>query len=102
HRVRVAESVVALRDADLAEVIARGAVGAHVVRGEEGEARVRPARAVREHGVAREYAEAAEALAKRIHVIRIRADARDDLGVAGLHRSKRASQRHDAAGAAER
>ncbi len=54
ERIRVVQRVVALGDADAAEVLARRAVRVHVVRGDEGEDRVRPARAVRVAGVAGE------------------------------------------------
>ena len=62
--VRVLQGVVALRDRDAAEVVTRGAIGAHVVRGDEREDRVRPARAIRIGGVAREVAERAQSLAE--------------------------------------
>ncbi len=102
HRVRIAEGVVALSHADLAEVLARRAVGAHVVRSEKCKAGVRSAGPVREHGIAREHAEAAETLAERVDVVGVGADAGDHIGIAGLDRAQRAAHRHDAAGAAER
>src|SRR6185437_12772950 len=42
----VAERIVALRDAELAEVLTRRAVGTHVVRGQQCEAGIRSARCI--------------------------------------------------------
>ena len=102
HRVRRGERVFALGDADAAEVLAPRAVGAHVVRGDEGEHRVRPARAIRIGRVAREQAEAAERLAERLDVVGVARDAGDDLGVARLDGARGAAHRHHAGGAAQR
>jgi hypothetical protein len=85
ERLRVFQRVGALRDAELAEVLPRSAVKAHVVGGEEGEARVRPPGAVRIDRVARELAEVREREAKRIHVVGVAGEAGDNLGIAGLH-----------------
>ena len=102
QRVRVLQRVGALGDGDAAEVLARRAVRAHVGGGDEGEDRVRPARAVRVAGVAREVREAAEHLPERLDVVGVGGDAGDDVGVARLHRARGAAQRHHARGAAGR
>jgi hypothetical protein len=74
----------------------------HVVRREKREAGVGPARAVRKDSITREHAEAAQTQSKRINVVRIGADARDHFGVAGLYRTQRTPQRHDAGHPADR
>ena len=102
HRVRITERVVALGDAQLAEVLARGTAGSHVIGGQEREAYVRAARSVREDGVACKYAKATEAEAERFHVVRVRTDARDHVGIAGLDRPQRAPEGDDATRTAER
>ena len=91
-----------MRDAELAEVLARGAESAHVVRGEKGEAGVGTAGAIGKHGIARKYAEAAQAFAEGIDVVRVGADAGDHVGVSCLHGAQRPPQRDNAARAAER
>ena len=99
---RKLQRVGALRDAELAEVLALRAMLAHVVGGEESEAGVRPAGAVGIDRIARELAEVGERQAERIDVVGIAGDAGDDVGVARLHRARRAPQRHHAARAAQR
>ena len=99
--VRELERVGALRDAQLAEVLARRAALAHVVRGEEREAGIRAAGAVRVDGVARELAEVGERQAEGIDVVGVAGEAGDDARVARLHRARRAPQRHHAARAAQ-
>ena len=102
QRQRKLERIGALRDAQLAEVLARRAVLLHVVRGEEGEARVGAAGAVGIDRVARELAEVGERQAEGIDVVGVAGDAGDDVRVARLHRARRAAQRHHAARAAQR
>ena len=102
QRVRKLERVVALRDAELAEVARLDAVLAHVIGGEQREAHVRPAGAERIDRVAREAAEVRQILPERVDVIGVARDARHDLGVARLHGARRAAQRHHAARAAHR
>ena len=102
HRVRNRQRVVALRDAELGEVLAPGAVAVHVILGDQRERRVGAAGAVRIDGVLGKARKRRQRLAERIDMIGIGGDAGDDLGVAGLHRARRAAQRHDAARAAKR
>ena len=92
----------ALRDADFAEILARHAIGPHVISGEKGEARIRPAGAVRIDRIARELAEGREIEAEGVGVIGVAGNAGDRIGIARLHRARRAPQRDDAAGAAHR
>src|SRR5437667_149374 len=101
-RVRIPQRIGALRHAQLAEILARRAVDAHVVRREKGEARVRAARAVGIDCVACELAEIGERQPKGVDVIGVAGDARDDVRVTRLHRARRAPQGDHAAGAAER
>jgi hypothetical protein len=89
-----AQRVSSLRNTELAEILARRAVFLHVVGGEESEAGVRPAGAIRINRVARELAEVREREAKGIDVVRIAGDAGYDVRVARLHRARRAAQRH--------
>ena len=49
-----------LGNAQLAEILARRAIGAHVIGGEEGKARVRSTGAVGIHGIARKLTEVRE------------------------------------------
>src|SRR3954469_13017753 len=100
--MRELERISALRDAELAEVLARGAEIAHVVRGEEREARIRAAGAVRIDGVARELAEVGEREPERVDMVRIAGEARHDVHIARLHRARGPAKRHHAARAAER
>ena len=100
--MRKAQRIGALRDAQLAEVLALRAVRAHVIGGEESEARVRPSRAVGIDRIARELAEVRERQPKRVHMVGIAGDTGDDIGIATLHRARGAAQLHDAARAAER
>ena len=96
--MRIAQSVIALRDTDLAEILASRAERAHVIGGQEGEACVRPTRSVRKHRIARKYAEAAEALAKRVDVVRICTDAGNHFRVTGLNCAQRTAQRDNSTG----
>ena len=102
ERVRKGLGVAPLGDAELAEVLAPRAVRAHVVVGEEREARVRPARSVRINRIARELAEARDGVPEGIDVIGVPREAGDDRGVAGLHCARGAPQRDHAARAAHR
>ena len=58
--------------------------------------------AVRIDRVLREAGKGRQRLAERVDVIGVAGDAGDDVGVAGLHRPRRAAQRDDAARAAKR
>ena len=98
QRERIGLRVGALRDAQLAEILAQRAGRAHVVLGQECETRVRSARAVGIDRIARKLAETRDRLPERVDVVRIGGDARDDLGIASLDRARGATQRDDAAG----
>ncbi|KAG1258935.1 hypothetical protein G6F65_015430 [Rhizopus arrhizus] len=102
QRVRIAQGVVALRHAQLAEVFARGAGRAHVVRGQQREAGVGAAGTVGIHGVLRKARELADGVAEGIHVVGVARDAGHDVRVAGLYGAGRAAQGRHAAGAAHR
>ena len=102
HRVRDRQRVVALRDAELAEILAPRAIAVHVILGDQRERRVGAAGAVRIDSVLGKARERRQRLAEGIDMIGVPGDAGDDLGIAGLHRARRAPQRHDAARAAER
>ena len=69
QRVRDRQRVVALGDAELAEVLARGAIAVHVVRGDQRERRVGAAGAVGIDGVLGEAREGRQRLAERIDVV---------------------------------
>jgi len=79
----------------------RRAVLAHVIRGQERKAGVRPAGAVGIDRIAGELAEVGEREAEGIDVVGIAGEAGNDVGVARLHRSSRAAKRDDAARAAK-
>ena len=95
-------ALVALGDADLAEILARGAVVLHVVAGDQREARIGPARAVGIDGVLGEAREGRQHAAEGIDLVGVAGDADHELGIAALHGPRRAAQRDDAAGAAQR
>src|SRR3954469_5749827 len=99
--MRELERISALRDAELAEVLARGAEIAHVVRGEEREARIRAAGAVRIDRIARELAEVGEREPERVDMVRIAGEARHDVHIARLHRARGPAKCHHAARATE-
>ena len=101
QRMFEVQGVVTLRDAQLAKVLARDALGAHGVLREEGEAGVRPAGAVRIDRVARELAEVGQRQTKRVSVIGVARDAGDIARIARLHGARGAAQRHHAGCAAE-
>ena len=100
QRAAAGQRVAALIDADAPEVLSGGTGRAHRVVGDEGEHRVGPARTVGVRGIARELAEAAQHLAKRIDVIGVGCDAGHDVGVARLHCTRGPAHRHHARGAA--
>ncbi len=100
HGQRVLQRVGALGHRDAAEVLALRAELAHVVGGDEGEDRVRPAGAIGVAGVAREGGEAAQHEPERIDVVGVARQAGHDVGVARLHRARGAAQRHHAGSAA--
>ena len=101
ERMRETQGVLALGDAQLAEVLARRPEVPHVVVGEEREARVRASGPVGVHRVARELAEVRDVVAERVDVVGVARDARDHARVAGLHRARGAAKGHHPAGSAE-
>jgi hypothetical protein len=102
QRQLVALRVGALRHRELAEILARGASGAHIRIGDQGEARVRTPRAVGINRIARETAEIRQQIAEAGFVRGVTGDAGDYLGVAVLHGARGAAQRDHAARAAHR
>ena len=99
---RIALCPLPLRHAQLAEVLARCASAAHGVVGQQCEALVRAAGAVRPDAVAREAAELSHQIVEGVASIGVAGDARHHLGIAALHCPRGATQCHDAAGAAGR
>ena len=95
------ERVLALGDAQLAEVLPGRSEVPHVVVGEECEARVRAARTVGIHRVARELAEVRYVVAEGVDVVGVARDARDNVRIPGLHGARRPAQRHHPARPAE-
>ncbi len=100
--VRIGQCIVALRHADLAEILPLRSELVHVVPGDQRERGVGAAGAVGIDRILREARERRQRLAERIHVIGVGGDAGDDVGVAGLHRARRTPQRDDACRTAER
>src|SRR4051812_50227226 len=99
--MRELERISALRDAELAEVLARGPEIAHVVRGEEREARIWAAGAVRIDGVARELAEVGEREPERVDMVRIAGDVRHDVHIAPFNPAPGTTHSHLAPRASE-
>jgi hypothetical protein len=100
QRVRHGSAIVALGDADTAEIFGGCAIGAHVGVGEQGEARVGAAGGIGVGCVGGEAAEARQHAAEGIGLVGVTGDTGDEVGVAGLHRAGGAAQRHRAGGAA--
>src|SRR5690349_18781456 len=96
------QRVVTLRDTKLAEIFPLGAVAVHVVLGDQRERGVGSARSIGIDRILGEARKRRQRLAKRIHVVGVAADTSDDLRVSSLYGSRGPTQRHDAAGAAER
>ena len=99
-RLRIGQRIVALGDADLAEILAGDATAAHVVIGQQRERPVRAAKTVGVAGVLCETREARQQLGEGIDLVRVAADAGDDRCVTGFDRPCGAAQRHHRAGAA--
>jgi len=87
-------------DAQFAEVLTIGAVLAHIMFGQQGEARIRSARAIRVDRVLGKLAEACRVAAEAIGAIGIAGNAGHDLGIGALHGARGAADRDDAGRAA--
>src|SRR5262245_54229779 len=90
--MRVAQSVLALSHAKTAKILATRVKLLHVARGEQREAAIRTAGAVRIDRVLRELTEVTDRLSERVDLIRVGTDAGDHRSIAGLHCAKRATQ----------
>ena len=96
------QRVVALRNAELAEVLAARAVGVHVMRVISAKIAFGAAGPVRIDCILREAGEVRRASCGMNRPGSCRRDAGDDIGIASLHGARRAAQRDDAARAAQR
>src|SRR5262245_65489428 len=95
------QRVVALRDAELGKILPLGAIGVHIVLGDECKRRVGAARPIRIDRVLGKTRERRQRLAERVHMIGIRAYADHDARITGLHSQRRPPKRHDTARPAE-
>ena len=102
HRARAFQRVLALRDADAAEILARGAAFLHVTVGQQREIRIRTAIAIGIGGIGGEAREAGKKLPEAVDLIGVPGHAGDNAGIACLHRPGRAAQRDDARRTAHR
>ncbi len=102
QRLRIALGIGALRYREHAEILPRRTGRAHIGIGDQREAGIRAAGAVRIDRVARKTAETGKKIAKARVVRGVAGDAGDYLRVAILHGTRGAAQRDHAAGTAHR
>ena len=100
--MRVAQGIGTLGHGDAPEIRARGAVLGHVRIHDQGECRVRAAKPVGVGGIQRKPRKRGQKLAETVYPVGIARDTRDDIGIARLHRARRAPRGDNAAGPAHR
>ena len=92
--VGIGQGVLALGDAELAEVLPGRPVRAHIVRCQEGEVSVGAAGTVGIDGILGVLAETAEHLAEAVHMVGVAGDTGHQVGIAALHGAGGAAQGH--------